>query len=150
MDHHTEAAGSVRVGVKPRLVTYGAVAIILLAGLTGRELWPLSGFFLFSYERTSRQQAWELVVVDASGAEQRAEFSQLPDNYSGYAQLMPKMLKMPEDEQQDAVAAWLDGLQLDDDAVAAKVYLVETEVPTEVGQTAVEVSRSQVLTVDLP
>ncbi len=151
MDQRTGATGSVRVGLKPRLVTYGAVVIILLAGLTGREIWPLSGFLLFSFERTSRQQTWEMVVVDASGTEQRVDFAQLPDNHSGYVQLMPKMLKMPAVEQREVITAWLDGLEFDsEEVVAAKVYLVETEVPTAVGQPPAEVSRSKVLTVDLP
>ena len=151
MHHDTTSTDSVRVGWLPRLVTYGAVAVVLVAGLAGREVWPLSGFLLFSSERTARQQTWELAVVDASGAERTVSLGDLPDKSSGYVQLMPKMLSMPERDQQEVVAAWLDGLAFDaEDVVAARVYLVESEVPTEAGEPPVEVSRSDMLTVDLP
>lgn len=139
------------VGWLPRTLTYGLVAIVLGVGLAGHEIWPLSGFRLFSAERTAQQQTWELVVVDESGAERPVSLGDLPDNYSGYLQLMPKLLGQSEREQQEAVDAWLEGLALDpEDFVAARLYLVESEVPTEVGQAPVEVGRSEMLTVDLP
>jgi hypothetical protein len=151
MHQDTATAHSGRVGWLPRLITYGAVALVLVAGLAGREIWPLSGFFLFSYERTAQQQAWELAVVDESGTERTVNLGDLPDNYSGYVQLMPKMLAMPQQEQQEVIAAWLDGLGVDaSGVVAAKVYLVDSEVPTEVGEPPVEESRSEMLTVNMP
>lgn len=135
---------------RARVVTYGCVAIILTAGFAGLELWPLSAFRLFSEIRTAEQYSWQLTVIDTSGVEHEVNLGDLPDNYSGHAQLMNSVMDMSASEQAAVVRAWLAGANIDSKGiVTARIFLVETSVPQTTGEPPVEESRQEMLVVKL-
>jgi hypothetical protein len=137
-------------GPVARLVTYGVVGVIVLAGVTGHEYWPLSGFRLFSEVRSSQQTTYSVVVVNEQGQSSVLDLGALPDNYSGHVQMLPAMVTKSADEQAAIVQAWLVGLGLTPgEYTSAEIYRSASEVPADSAEPAVVTDRELVLTVPL-
>lgn len=52
-------------------------------GLIGIELWPLTGWKLFSQLRKAHAVSWQVVTVDAARDEKPIPFDRLPRGYHG-------------------------------------------------------------------
>lgn len=81
---------AVPAGVSPRLrrVVHLFLLVFALAGVAHVELWPFTGFRLFSELRGSEQAAWSIAAVDAAGAEQTIELHDLPVAYRNTSKLL--------------------------------------------------------------
>jgi hypothetical protein len=116
----------------PRRVRRALYAFLLafaIAGLAHVELWPLTGFRLFSELRPAERQSWDLVAVDPTGAEHAIVLHDLPVAYRNTAKLL---LGFPHRSaaSRDAVCdAWAEPLRAAGRAVArVRVYEVTASV----------------------
>src|SRR5689334_2822322 len=79
-----------------------------VCGLAHIELWPLTGFRLFSELRPAERQSWELVAVDPQGGEHPIRLHDLPVGYRNTVKLLvgfPHRSAASRDEVCDAWAA---------------------------------------------
>jgi len=136
--------------LRARVVTGGVVGVVVLCALTGLEFWPFSGFRLFSVVRTQEQVSWQLRAVDRSGSETTVDLAALPTSHSGAHFVIPLLPGMSEDDQREAVRAWLRATDTDATGLSSvRVYRVVTMVPTDDSTVAAPVSSTQVLDVPL-
>jgi hypothetical protein len=80
----------VPVGVSPRLrrTVHVFLLVFALAGVAHLELWPFTGFRLFSELRGSERTAWSIAAVDLTGAEHTIELHDLPVAYRNTSKLL--------------------------------------------------------------
>ena len=82
----------------------------VLCGLFGLELWPLSGWRLFSQLRTDRQVAWQATAVDGE-SETQIRFAELPRAYRNFPLVMRTYSALPRVSQVEACRLWLEAAQ---------------------------------------
>ena len=119
-----------RVPRRARVVTYGLLALLGSAAVTGAEWWPVSSFRLFSTLRRETKVAWQVVTVDPSGGEHPARVGRLGRSYRGAGHL----LAAPDhDGRRRACRTWLDAYRRRGEPPAGglRVYRVVLRVPTE-------------------
>ncbi len=68
-------------GRAQRWLVAGALVLLLVPGLIGIEMWPLTAWKLFSFARTDRQTTWEVEAVDAGGRPRPVSLDGLPLGY---------------------------------------------------------------------
>lgn len=96
-----------------------------VCGLLGLELWPLTGWRLFSQLRTDHQVGWRATVV-GEGGESQIAFSQLPRAYRNFPLVMRTFAGLPRAEQTAACRAWLDAAQRErPGASEVRIYRVD-------------------------
>lgn len=105
------------------------VAAFLLAfvvcGLVGLEVWPLTGWRLFSQLRTDHQVAWRATAV-ADGRETQIHFDQLPRAYRNFPLVMRTLPTRPRQEQAAVCVAWLDAARAEHPATTeVRIYRVD-------------------------
>jgi hypothetical protein len=83
------------------------LAAFVLCGLFGLELWPLTGWRLFSQLRTDHQIAWHATAVGEDG-EKQILFTDLPRRYRNFPLVMRTFSELTPAEQAAACRAWLD------------------------------------------
>jgi hypothetical protein len=83
------------------------VALFVVCGVVGLELWPLSGFRLFSHLRTETQQAWTARAVSADGREHTVRFGAFPAAFRGFGLIMQRFHSLAPDVRRDTCLAWL-------------------------------------------
>ncbi|HVQ88181.1 MAG TPA: hypothetical protein VMT88_08365 [Actinomycetes bacterium] len=132
-------------------MTFGVIGLIVVCALTGLEVWPFSGFRLFSVVRTQEQVSWELRTVDAAGVETPVDLDDLPVSYWGAHHVIPELPEMSQSDRQAAVLAWLHGANVDTDSVSSvRVYEIESLVSTEPSHAPSRGAETQVMEVPLP
>lgn len=110
-------------GVRGFVVSY--LAAFLVCGFLGLELWPLTGWRLFSELRTDRQIAWRATAVGEEG-EKQIRFEDLPHAYRNFALVMRTLSERPRAEQEAACRAWLDAVRRGrPDASTVRVYRID-------------------------
>jgi hypothetical protein len=78
------APGDVEQDAVPRSARWlvGALLVLLLVpGLVGFDLWPLTGWRLFSLARDETQTLWVLEAVDGDGSSRLVDVEELPLRY---------------------------------------------------------------------
>ena len=78
------APGDVEQDAVPRSARWlvGALFVLLLVpGLVGFDLWPLTGWRLFSLARDDTQTLWVLEEVDGDGSSRLVDVEELPLRY---------------------------------------------------------------------
>jgi hypothetical protein len=78
------ARGDVDPDAVPRSARWlvGALFVLLLVpGLVGFDLWPLTGWRLFSLARDETQTLWVLEAVDGDGSSRLVDVEELPLRY---------------------------------------------------------------------
>jgi hypothetical protein len=110
-------------GVRAFVVVF--LSAFLLCGLFGFELWPLTGWRLFSELRTDRQVTWRATVVAEDGETQIA-FAELPRAYRNFPLVMRTFSSLPPAEQAAACRAWLGAARREHPrASAVRIYRVD-------------------------
>jgi hypothetical protein len=102
---------------------YAFLAAVAACGVLQVELWPLSGFLLFSQVRTGTHVTWELVAVDDAGAEARVDPAAMGRGFRQTAHALPAIASGPARERQAACGAWLSRL---DDVRTVRAYRTVT------------------------
>ena len=82
----------------------------VLCGLFGLELWPLTGWRLFSQLRTDHQVAWQATAVGTDG-ETQVRFAELPRAYRNFPLVMRTYSELPHVPQVEACRLWLEAAQ---------------------------------------
>lgn len=113
--------------VTPR--TRGLVHLFLLVftitGVAHLELFPFSGFRLFSELRPAVRQSWELRAVGATGDEIPIRMGELPLGYRNSTALLRDFDDLHPTERDEVCAAWASPLRAaGTEVVGVRVYAV--------------------------
>jgi hypothetical protein len=108
---------------------YGLISLVLLAGLASVEVWPLSGFKLFSATRGPTSVSWELRPVIDQREGERLSFADEGAGF-GYSVLaLDDFDEMSAAERDEICAAWVRPLREDGVAVdELRVYRVTKDI----------------------
>jgi hypothetical protein len=116
-----EAPRSARVFVAVLFV------LLLVPGVVGFDLWPLTGWRLFSLSRGPEQTRWVLESVDGDGGRRVVSLEELPLRYR-HAEWPMAELPRASDERRDEVCQALLGPVLDVDPATAELALSRDRV----------------------
>src|SRR5437016_2547754 len=90
-----------------RWVVRAFLAVFLVCAIFRLELWPFSGFRLFSQLRHETRNVWVAETVTANGRAAPLWFSDLPRAYQGFALIMPKFRRLPAGSRRAVCETWL-------------------------------------------
>ena len=118
-----------RVSARTRRWVHGFLLVFAVTGVAHLELYPFSGFRLFSEVRTDEREAWQLRAVDAEGEEQPIRLEDLPLGYRQTARLIPGMEHKTDQERDEICDAWAAPLrEAGVDVTSVRVYRTVTSV----------------------
>lgn len=116
-----------------RVFAYGIIAAVLVCGLASIELWPLTGFRLFSQRRGDVVEGWSITAVSADGDEASIPFRELPVFARNTTKIVDGFDSLTEPERDDVCRTWAEAAtsELGIDAARIRVYRTERPVWTE-------------------
>ena len=112
-------------GVTPRTrrLVHAFLFVFALTGVAHLEVFPFSGFRLFSELRGEERTSWQLRAVDAEGEEVGISLGHLPLGYRQTARLIPGMADMSTSERDELCDAWAGPLrERGVDVVGVRIY----------------------------
>ena len=83
------------VSARTRRAVHLFLLVFALTGLAHLEVFPFSGFRLFSELRSDERVSWQLRAVDAAGEESPIRLSDLPVGYRNSTKLLPGFADLP-------------------------------------------------------
>jgi len=89
-----------------RHLVHAFLLVFAVAGFARLELYPFSGFRLFSELRSDKRVGWQLVAVDDEGKEVPIKLGDLPLGYRQSARVIPGMAHDSADERDEICDAW--------------------------------------------
>lgn len=99
------------VSPRTRHLVHAFLLVFALTGVAHLELYPFSGFRLFSEVRGEVRTSWELRAVDDTGREVAIDVDRLPLGYRQAKRLIPTMSRLDEDERDALCDAWATPLR---------------------------------------
>ena len=114
--------GTAGRGVRTFVWTF--LAVFVVCGAAGLNLWPFTGWHLFSDVRTDRITGWEITTVDAAGDERPVPFADLPAGYRSSSHVAAGLAALPEGERLDVCRAWASADPDRRQVVEVRVYEV--------------------------
>jgi hypothetical protein len=99
-----------RPGRGVRRFVYGFLAVFALCGLFSIELWPLTGWRLYSGVRTEERPSWRIVAVTPDG-EERVDLGALPLGWHNTDRLLNTFPDLSEGERDEICDAWAQPLR---------------------------------------
>jgi hypothetical protein len=122
-EDQTAVSPRVRVGV------YAFLLVFAVTGFATLEVFPFSGFRLFSELRPSERESWQLRAVDANGVETPIRLGELPVAYRNTTTLLLSFDDLTAGERDEVCDAWATPLrETGADVVGVRVYAVVDEV----------------------
>jgi hypothetical protein len=94
------------VSARTRRAVHLFLLLFALTGLAHLEVFPFSGFRLFSELRSDQRVSWQLRAVDAAGEESPIRLSDLPVGYRNSTKLLPGFADLPAGERDAICDAW--------------------------------------------
>jgi len=117
-----------RVPAWTRALVAVFLAAFIVCGLGGIELWPLTGWRLFSVSRQPLDIGWSAVTVDARGAETPLPLGRMPISYRGAALLVGRFARMKDADREALCEALVAGAnEAGARAVAIRIYRVQVD-----------------------
>lgn len=105
------------------------LGLFVAVALAEVNLWPLTGWRLFSTLRGPTQSGWEAVVVGPSGEEAPLPFGRLPRGYRGALHVLQGFPSLSYDERTAVCRAWADGVRsLGEPVAGVRVYRTRSTV----------------------
>jgi hypothetical protein len=102
------------------------LAAFLACAIFGIELWPLTGFRLFSQLRREHRTMWVTDTVGSDGRESPLWYSTLPRAYQGFGLIMPGFWHLVPSTERATCLAWLnEARRLHPSVRALRIYRVE-------------------------
>jgi hypothetical protein len=99
--------------------------VFAITGVAHLELFPFSGFRLFSELRGPERTSYQLRAVDAAGTESPIALGSLPLGFRQTTRLIPSMADMAPDERDDVCDGWAAPLRdAGEEVVSVRVYEV--------------------------
>ena len=83
------------------------LGLFVVCSIFGIELFPLTGFRLFSRLRTEQRITWVADTVSSTGGETPLWFTDLPRAYQGFPLIMPGFELIAASKKAAMCAAWL-------------------------------------------
>ncbi|MGH9164584.1 MAG: hypothetical protein ACRDZW_03590 [Acidimicrobiales bacterium] len=111
-----------------RPLVYGFLALLLASSALGVEAWPLTGWRLFSQVRTGEVAGWQVVTVDAAGAEAPLDVAALGRAYRGVSWILGDFATMTQAERDEVCRAWV-ARSGSSGARSVRVYRTRRAVP---------------------
>ena len=98
-------------------------AFVVCAIFGIEQLWPLTGFRLFSRVRTESRAMWVADTVTADGREAPLWFTHLPRAYQGFGLIMGGFWRLSSRAKRATCAAWLsEARHVRPPATAIRIY----------------------------
>jgi hypothetical protein len=94
------------VSARTRRAVHLFLLVFALTGLAHLEVFPFSGFRLFSELRSDERVSWQLLAVDGDGNESPIRLSELPVGYRNSTKLLPGFADRPAGERDAICDAW--------------------------------------------
>jgi len=94
------------VSARTRRAVHLFLLLFALTGLAHLEVFPFSGFRLFSELRTDERVSWQLFAVDGDGEESPIRLSELPVGYRNSTKLLPGFADLSAGERDAICDAW--------------------------------------------
>jgi hypothetical protein len=111
----------------------GALLVLLLVpGLVGFDLWPLTGWRLFSLARDDTQTLWVLEAVDRDGSSRLVDVEELPLRYR-HAEWPMADLPRASTARRQAVCEALLGAVVDVEPATAELRIARDRARLEEG-----------------
>ena len=129
------APGDVEPDAVPRSARWlvGALFVLLLVpGLVGFDLWPLTGWRLFSLARDDTQTLWVLEAVDGDGSSRLVDVEELPLRYR-HAEWPMADLPGASTARRQAVCEALLGAVVDIEPATAELRIARDRARLEEG-----------------
>lgn len=125
---------------------YAFLAVFALTGVAHLELFPFTGFRLFSEVRTDERESWQLRAVDTNGEEAPIRLSELPVGYRSSSKLLAHFPDLSARERDEICDAWAEplrdgGMPVLEVRVYALVQSVRPDGPPPQRQLAYECGR---------
>ena len=117
-----------RVGKGTKRFVVAFLAVFVVCGLGSVELWPLTGWRLYSALRTEERSSWQLRAVDADGDEQPIVLGDLPLGYRNTTSILDEFPSLTADERDEVCDAWAAALDDSERVVGVHVYRVRKTV----------------------
>ena len=99
------------VSSRTRHLVHAFLLVFAVTGIAHLELYPFSGFRLFSELRGADRTSWTLYAVDGRGAEVEIDVERLPLGYRQAKRLIPTMADMSSHEREELCDAWATPLR---------------------------------------
>jgi hypothetical protein len=110
------------------------LALFVACSIFGIELFPLTGFRLFSRLRTEHRIMWVADTVSPSGQETPLWFTDLPRAYQGFPLIMPHFEGLSPSWKAATCAAWLsEARRIRRQVVAIRFYRVSWRILPRAG-----------------
>ena len=114
------------VPTRTRWLIRGFLALFLVCAALRLELWPLTGFRLFSGVREESHPMWVADTVGPNGKERRLWFNDLPRPYQGFYLITAGFRRLAPAKQAAICQAWLaEARRVRPSVVALRIHLVE-------------------------
>ena len=94
-----------------RVLLYVFLLTFVYFGVEGKELWPMTGWRLFSSVRTDSQSSWQVDYIGVDGRSRPVPFDRMSWAYRGFPQVLRGFPDLPRDDQVGVCSAWLGALQ---------------------------------------
>jgi hypothetical protein len=105
------------------------LAVFVVTGVAHQEVWPFTGFRLFSELRPAVVDTWQVVAVEGGGDEVLVRLSALPVAYRTTARQIDDFANLTADERDDVCDAWVSPLRRDGvDVAKVRVYSKRIDV----------------------
>jgi hypothetical protein len=136
------------VSGRTRRLVHLFLLVFAVTGVAHLELFPFSGFRLFSELRPSERQSWQLRAVDEEGAEIAIRLTELPLGYRNSSTLLRDFDALTPDERDDICDAWAQplrdrGTSVREVRVYAVVQVLRRDAPPPVRTLAYECGGSR-------
>ncbi len=117
------------VSPRVRRAVHWFLLVFAITGVAHLELWPFTGFRLFSELRTAERAGWAIVAVDAEGEEDGIDLADLPVGFRNTARLIDGFARRTPEQRDEICDAWAaaarDGGQ---DVDHLRIYAVRASV----------------------
>jgi len=104
------------------------LAAFIVCGVGGIELWPLTGWRLFSVSRQRLDVGWSAMTVDMRGREAPLPLGRMPISYRGAALLVGRFARMKDADREALCEVLVAGAnRVGARAVSLRIYRVEVD-----------------------
>lgn len=111
------------VSVRTRRWVHVFLAVFVITGVARLELWPFTGFRLFSEVRSAERESWQITAVDGEGIETTIRLGELPLAYRNTTRLIDGFDDLGGAERDEVCDAWVAPLRAaGTDVAEVRVY----------------------------
>ena len=129
MPHDPTATAVDGVSRRTRRAVHWFLLVFAITGVAHLELWPFTGFRLFSELRPSVRESWAIVAVDRAGDEHGVALHELPVAYRNTAKILLGFDHRSPQSRDAVCDAWATPLrEAGHDVARIRIYAVTAGV----------------------